>query len=179
MSPIFLVFGLLFFVSFGVSSAFGSVDTVETDKSVYYDGDTMILSGYVSSELSSVDVSIVIFDPARSTFVMLGATTANSNGYFSTLLTVGGPTWTSYGIYPIKITSENHSIETSIEYRELPEPSDPSDPEPSAPEPSDPEPSDPEPSDPSDPSDPEPSDPEPSDPEPSDPSDPEPSNQFL
>ncbi len=96
---------------------FGSVDDVYTDKSIYYEGETIIVSGTISSENINPLVSVVALDPARLTFVSIGAPTfANSDGSFSTSITTGGNLWAINGIYPIQITSENHSLETSIEY---------------------------------------------------------------
>ncbi len=88
------------------------MDSVETDKSVYYDGDMIHVSGIVSSELPVTSVSVVILDPARSTFVAVTLTVANSDGSFSVSIPAGGPLWTSYGSYPIQVTSENTKKET-------------------------------------------------------------------
>jgi len=76
------------------------------------------VSGNVSSESDSPTVTIVIFNPDRSNFVTLSSAIANSDGFFTTDIRVGGPTWSGFGIYPIKITSEGHSLEKSIEYQE-------------------------------------------------------------
>ena len=97
-------------------SVFGEVEDFTTNKSLYYEGDTLYVSGNVSSDLEAPDVTIVIFNPSKSTFVTLGFATANSDGSFSATLQVGGPTWTTYGIYPIQVTSEGSSMEKSIEY---------------------------------------------------------------
>ena len=99
------------------SLAFGDVEDFTTNKFLYYEGDTLYVSGNVSSDLDAPEVTIVIFNPGKSTFVILGSATANSDGSFSTTLQVGGPTWTTYGIYPIQVTSEGSSMEKSIEYR--------------------------------------------------------------
>ncbi len=103
-------------IPFSISSAFGDVEDFTTNKSLYYEGDTLYVSGNVSSDLEAPDVTIVIFNPSKSTFVTLGFATANSDGSFSATLQVGGPTWTTYGIYPIQVTSEGSSMEKSIEY---------------------------------------------------------------
>ncbi|MEK0350968.1 MAG: hypothetical protein QQN60_07070, partial [Nitrosopumilus sp.] len=99
------------------SLAFGDVTDFTTNKSLYHEGDTLYVSGNVSSDLDSPEVTIVIFNPGKSTFVTLGSATANSDGSFSATLQVGGPTWTTYGVYPIQVTSEGSSMEKSIEYR--------------------------------------------------------------
>ncbi len=94
------------------------VEDFTTNKSLYYEGDTLYVSGNVSSDLEAPEVTIVIFNPSKSTFVTLDSTTANSDGSFSATLQIGGPTWTTYGIYPIQVTSEGNSMEKLIEYKE-------------------------------------------------------------
>ncbi len=112
----FAIFFLSLLIPLSFSSAFGVVEDFTTNKSLYYEGDTLYVSGNVSSELEAPGVTIVILDPNRSTFVTLGSATANSDGSFSASLQVGGPTWTTYGIYPVQVTSEGSSMEKSIEY---------------------------------------------------------------
>ena len=113
----FPIIFLLILIPLNFSLVYGSVDNFTTNKSLYYEGDTMYISGNVSSDLDTPEVTIVIFNPAKSTFVTLGSVTANSDGSFSATLQVGGPTWTTFGIYPIQVTSEGSSMEKSIEYR--------------------------------------------------------------
>jgi hypothetical protein len=112
-----VIFSLLLFslISF---SAFGEVVEITTDKSAYYDGDTILVSGIVSTELPVTSISVVIFDPARSTFVAVAPAMSNADGSFSVSIHVGGPLWASYGNYPIQATSENTSKETVVEYLE-------------------------------------------------------------
>ena len=135
MTRYFAIIFLLVLIPLSFSLAFGSVDDFTTDKSLYYEGDTLHVSGTVSSELDSPNVTIVIFNPGKSTFVTLGSAIANSDGSFSSTLLVGGPTWSTYGFYPIQVTSEGSSMEKSIEYRESSTTTPKSTPEPgSAPE---------------------------------------------
>jgi len=126
----FTIFLLSLLIPLSFSSAFGVVEDFTTNKSLYYEGDTLYVSGNVSSDLEAPEVTIVIFNPSKSTFVTLGSTTANSDGSFSATLQVGGPTWTTYGIYPIQVTSEGNSMEKSIEYSVSPTTTPPPEPEP-------------------------------------------------
>ncbi len=114
----FTIFLLYLVIPLSFSSAFGVVEDFTTNKSLYYEGDALYVSGNVSSDLEAPEVTIVIFNPSKSTFVTLGFATANSDGSFSATLQVGGPTWTTYGIYPIQVTSEGNSMEKLIEYKE-------------------------------------------------------------
>ena len=109
---------MLLFVSLSFSHAFGTVDSIKTDKSVYYDGDTIRVSGTISSELSSVPVTVTVLTPDRSSFVTVAPAISNSDGSFSVTIRTGGPYWASYGFYPVKVTSESTTKETTIEYVE-------------------------------------------------------------
>jgi hypothetical protein len=64
----YVVISSLLLFSLRSFSAFGVVE-ITTDKPVYYDGDTILVSGIVSTELPVTSISVVIFDPASSTFV--------------------------------------------------------------------------------------------------------------
>ena len=108
----------LFFFPLIFFSAYGEVVEITTDKSVYYEGDAMLVSGIVSTELPVTSISVVVFDPMRSTFVAVAPTMSNSDGSFSVSIRVGGPLWTDYGSYPVQVTSENTSKETMIEFLE-------------------------------------------------------------
>jgi len=118
------------------SLAFGSVDDFTTNKSLYYEGDTMYISGNVSSELDAPNVSIVVWNPGKTVPVTLGFAVANADGSFSSTVVVGGPNWSIYGLYSVQVTSENTSMEKLIEYKEsstpepIPEPESSSESEP-------------------------------------------------
>jgi len=141
MNHYFAIFFLSLLIPLSFFSAFGAVDDFTTDKSIYYEGDTLYVSGNVSSDLDEPAVTIGILNPSKSTFVTLGFATANSDGNFSDTLLVGGPLWAVYGIYPIQVTSEGSIMEKSIEYKKLSTTTSESNPEPSTKQTSNPEPS--------------------------------------
>ena len=136
----FVIFSLFLLTPFSFLSAFGIVDDFTTDQSVYYEGDTMYISGNVSSDSDAPHVSITVFNPSKAFFVTLGFTTANDDGSFSSSIVVGGPKWSVYGLYPIQVTSENTSLEKLIEYKEDSTKIPTSTTEPATPEPKTPEP---------------------------------------
>ena len=110
--------GILFLFLFSLSFpfAFGEVIEITTDKSVYYDGETMHVSGTVFTELAVTSVNVVIFDPGRSVPVTIAPSIADSNGNFLVSIRIGGPLWSSFGDYFVQATSENTSKEITIEY---------------------------------------------------------------
>jgi len=113
----FAFFFISLLISLSFSSAFGMVDNFTTDKSIYHKDDSLIISGNVSYDPEIPFVTIQIFTPGKSNFADFNTVPINSDGSFSVTFHVGGPTWTSDGIYQIKITYDGN-MEKSIEYRE-------------------------------------------------------------
>ena len=102
----------------GFVSSFAVVDDFTTDKLLYHKGDQLIVSGNILFDPELPFVTIQIFTPGKSNFADFNTIPANSDGSFSTTFNVGGPTWTSDGIYTIKITYDGN-LEKSIEYQEF------------------------------------------------------------
>jgi hypothetical protein len=115
---IFHIIFLLLLIPSVVVPTFATVDNFTTDKSLYHQGDQLTISGIVSYDSEIPFVTIQIFTPGKSNFADFNTIPANPNGSFSTTFNVGGPTWTSDGIYPIKVTYDGN-LEKSIEYQEL------------------------------------------------------------
>jgi len=113
----FAIFFLALLIPLSFSSAFGLVEDFTTSKSVYYLDDQLSISGNVSYDPKIPFVTIQIFTPGKSNFADFNTVLVNSNGSFSATFHVGGPTWTSYGSYSIKVTYDG-SMEKSIEYKE-------------------------------------------------------------
>jgi hypothetical protein len=117
---VFPIIFLLLFIPITFVSVYAAVDDFTTDKSLYHNGDNLIISGNVSYDSDIPFVTIQIFTPGKSNFADFNTIPVNSNGSFSSMFNVGGPTWTSDGFYPIKITYDGN-LEKSIEYKELTE----------------------------------------------------------
>ncbi len=77
----------------------------------------MNISGNVSFDPEIPFVTIQIFTPGKSNFADFNTVLVNSDGSFSAIFHVGGPTWSSDGVYPIKVTYDG-SLEKTIEYKE-------------------------------------------------------------
>jgi len=126
-------FGIFFFsllITLSFSLAFGEVQDFTTDKSLYHKDDSLNISGNVSYDSEIPFVTIQIFTPGKSNFADFNTVPINYDGSFSVIFHVGGPTWTSDGVYPIKVTYGG-SMEKSIEYKEYSTTTTTSDPEPS------------------------------------------------
>ena len=133
---IFHILFLILLIPSIVVPAFATVGDFTTDKSLYHLGDQLTISGTVSYDSEIPFVTIQIFTPGKSNFADFNTILANPNGSFSATFNVGGPTWTSDGIYSIKVTYDGN-LEKSIEYKEFsesaqPEPTPEPTPEPQA-----------------------------------------------
>jgi len=126
----FAIFFLSLLIPLSFSSAFGVVEDFTTNKSVYYTDEQLSISGNVSYDLEIQFVTIQIFTPGKSNFADFDTVLVNSDGSFSAIFHVGGPTWTSDGSYSIKVTYDG-SMEKSIEYTKLSTTTSESNPEPS------------------------------------------------
>ena len=121
---IFHILLLLLLIPSILVPAFATVDNFRTDKSLYHQGDQLIISGIVSYDSEIPFVTIQIFTPEKSNFADFNTIPANPDGSFSVTFNVGGPTWTSDGVYPIKVTYDGN-LEKSIEYQEFSESTQP------------------------------------------------------
>ena len=126
---------LFLLIPLSLNSVFGVVEDFTTNKSLYHKDNQLNISGNVSYDPEIPFVTIQIFTPGKSNFADFNTVPVNADGSFSTVFHVGGPTWTSDGIYPIKVTYDG-SMEQSIEYKESfattpePEPTSTSEPTP-------------------------------------------------
>jgi len=111
----FTVLFVLLFVPLSVSSVFGTVEDFTTNKSLYHKNDQLNISGNVFYDSEIPFVTIQIFTPGKSNFADFDTVPVNPDGSFSAVFHVGGPTWSSFGIYPIKVTYDG-SMEKLIEY---------------------------------------------------------------
>jgi hypothetical protein len=88
-------------VSF-LSAAAQTPITVSTDKTSYADGDTIAISGTVTTQLN-IPISIVIRDGSQN-MVYIAQTNPNSDGTYSTQAVAGGSTWKTPGTYEVDVT---------------------------------------------------------------------------
>lgn len=90
--------------------------TVTTDKTAYSDGDHLVISGTINSQLN-VPISIVVKDPGGN-IVLLGQTAPNPDNTYSTSVTAGGDLWTAVGAYQVYVTygSKANTASTSFQF---------------------------------------------------------------
>jgi hypothetical protein len=113
------VFMLIFFIlvlSTGFAVAHGTLEGFSTDKSTYHENEQLNISGIVQYNSDVPFVTIQIFTPEKSGFADFKTFPVGSDGTFSVSFHVGGPTWTTEGNYPIKVTYDG-SMEKTIQYK--------------------------------------------------------------
>ena len=113
---IFALFGILI-TSVGISPIFaenGIID-VSTDKSIYSNGDVMIISGEIKNMVSGDQLSILIQSP-NGNLVALDQLTVSSDNQFSTEIKLGGKLMKTEGTYTIKVQYREQSATTSFDF---------------------------------------------------------------
>jgi predicted secreted protein with PEFG-CTERM motif len=114
---IFALFGILI-TSIGVSSTFGENGSVvvSTDKSSYFDGDIILVSGEIKYVALGDQLSLIIQAP-NGNIVQLDQMKVGSDKKFSTEINPNGPYWKTPGMYKITITQdENNQATISFEF---------------------------------------------------------------
>jgi predicted secreted protein with PEFG-CTERM motif len=113
---IFALFGILI-TSTGVAPAFGEngIIVVNTDKSYYYDGDVVLISGEIKNMVPGDQLSIIVQSPIGN-LVALDQLTVGTDNQFSTEIKVGGKLMKTEGTYTIKIQYRDNFTTTSFEF---------------------------------------------------------------
>ena len=91
--------------------------SVTTDKSKYNEGDTIMVTGRVTSILVGVPISLIVTNP-NGERVILDQLGVDLYGKFSTKFTAGGPLMRDSGIYTIEVTygSQTRTSETTFSF---------------------------------------------------------------
>ena len=108
-----LVASMMFVVPQLAYSQAGTL-TVQVDKDSYGTGEEIMISGTVPAVIEGVPVAIQVFNP-RNTMYTIDQVTPNADGTFSTTIKVGGKLGIS-GIYTVKATYSNQSVQTQFEF---------------------------------------------------------------
>ena len=95
---------------------FGSVQNFSTDKLTYHDGDALKISGTVNYDPTIPSVILQIITPGGTGLAGIGTALPKSDGSFSFIFHVGGPTWSDDGTYTIKV-SYGGNTEKTISYQ--------------------------------------------------------------
>ncbi len=112
----FLILFLILFTFGNFISIFGSVQNFSTDKSTYYDGDTLKISGTVNYDPVIPSVILQIITPGGTGLAGIANILPKPDGSFAATFHVGGPTWSDEGTYTIK-ASYGGNLEKTFFYQ--------------------------------------------------------------
>ena len=109
--------------SIGMTPIFGQIQTsiiVTTDKSMYSQGDMIIVTGEVRDLYSGTPVSIIVKAP-NGNLVSIAQISVGADKKFSTEIAAGGALMKTEGTYTITVQygTENRSATTAFEFGEL------------------------------------------------------------
>ncbi|MCV0409703.1 hypothetical protein [Nitrosopumilus sp.] len=115
MKYFFILFLLLLLAPLGLTSTHATVNNFTTDKTLYYLGDSMRISGNVDVDPAIPTIIVQIITPSGSGLAHIDSIIPKSDGTFTKTIHTGGPTWNENGEYVIKI-SYGGNLEKSIDY---------------------------------------------------------------
>ncbi len=121
------VFFLMIVVSMMSSSAFGQSTptqvTLSLDKQSYSSGDTVVISGTVTSPGASNSMILQVYSPDNM-LVQIGTVIISSDGKFSTSVKAEGPSWNNAGSYLVKmiyVSPPTNAVATAnIDFKTIP-----------------------------------------------------------
>ncbi|MFB5645622.1 MAG: hypothetical protein ACE5R3_03365 [Nitrosopumilaceae archaeon] len=113
----FILFSILILFT---APAYAEALSISSDKSEYFKGDTITVSGQVDFDPDIPSVIIQILTPTKDNFAGIANVFPNPNGSFSTTFHAGGPTWPSDGVYTVK-ASYGGTTETTFDFFETPQ----------------------------------------------------------
>ncbi|MDE1867904.1 MAG: thermopsin family protease [Thaumarchaeota archaeon] len=88
--------------------------SISTNMNAYLPGDSIVITGRVP--VSGIPLSIQVLDPSNH-LVKLDQVNVNSDGRYGTIISAGGPAWSTSGIYTIQAKgSPNISAQTTFQF---------------------------------------------------------------
>ena len=114
------VISTILIVSIGMTPTFGQIQTsimVTTDKTMYSEGDMIIVTGEVRDLYSGTPVSVIVKAP-NGNLVSIAQISVGADKKFSTEIAAGGALMKTEGTYTITVQygTENRSATTSFEF---------------------------------------------------------------
>jgi len=108
-----IVIAALFFTTM-TAYAQGQLIFVETSQNSYEEGETIVVSGNVTSIIVGEQVSITIF--REGTLVDIAQIGVAQDGKFNTIFKAQGPLWGKDGTYNVRVLYGTTTMETSFEF---------------------------------------------------------------
>ena len=106
---------ILTMVSGGTAFAQTSLIMVETDDFVYEEGDSILISGQISTIIGETQVTLQIFLDDK--LIEIAQLQVAKDGNYSHILLAEGPLWKNEGDYIVKVTyGDGNSAETNFKF---------------------------------------------------------------
>jgi len=102
------------FITSATTYAQGQLIFVETSQNSYEEGETVVVSGNVTSIIVGAEISITMFH--EGTLVDIAQIGVAQDGKFTTTFNTGGPLWKKDGTYIVRALYGTTTIETSFEF---------------------------------------------------------------
>jgi predicted secreted protein with PEFG-CTERM motif len=112
---IFFVLIILILIPVGTTFAYGSLISVQTDKSTYDEGDIIVISGQIQTIVGQTPVTLQLFQDGN--MVEIAQIIVSKDGNYSYTILAEGSLWQNQGQYLVKVTyGEGNIAETSFLY---------------------------------------------------------------
>ena len=116
MNPYFVLSIVVVALFFSTMTVFAQSQTVfvQTSQNAYEEGETIVISGNVTSIIAGAEVSITMFHEGN--LVDIAQIGVAQDGNFATTFKSGGPLWQKDGKYIVRALYGTTTIETSFEF---------------------------------------------------------------
>ena len=112
---IFSVLIILVLIPAGTVYVSGSLVSVQTDNSIYDEGDTIVISGKIETIIGQTPVTLQLFKDGN--MVEIAQIVVSKDGNYSHILLAEGSMWQNQGQYVVKVTyGEGNIAETTFSY---------------------------------------------------------------
>ena len=112
---IFSVLIILVLIPVGTVFASGSLISVQTDTSTYDEGDTILISGQITTLVGQTPVTLQLFKDGN--MIEIAQIVVSSDGNYSYTILAEGSMWQNQGQYLVKVTyGEGNIAETTFSY---------------------------------------------------------------
>jgi len=112
---IFYTLMILGVISIGTAFAEESLISVQTNHDNYSEGDTILISGNISTIIGNTQVTMQLFQGGN--LIEIAQIKVSQDGNYSHTVISQGPLWKNQGTYMVKVTyGENNVAETLFEY---------------------------------------------------------------
>jgi predicted secreted protein with PEFG-CTERM motif len=112
---IFYTLIILGLISMGTAFAQESVISVQTNDDNYYEGDTILISGKITTIIGDTQITMQLFKGGN--MVEIAQVKVSQDGNYVHTIIAQGPLWKNQGEYTVRVAyGENNIAETSFQY---------------------------------------------------------------